>query len=594
MSMRQALGTGILLVLVALPVAGYAEERSPAEEIPAIGEASADVRDLGYFRAYPLADQGYALIREDRIDEAIPYFRRATALAPHHLPYRLQWVDLLVRKRELQEARTALEPALLSDPADPRVLAREAILVPPEPVPESVPIAQEDPVHAAVAVAPKPAPVSYCAALRALSIRNARQEMDTGYCLVKQGRPTQAITAFEAAAKRGDTAIKRQAYRQLAALHTAAGDAGSARQAGAALLQYEPEAADYYDQSLRLQQQGLNDEARALLEQAHHAAPDHQLYRISLAYAYRAAGMNAEAIPLFDAATRAEPGQTELHENYAYALKAGSHRAEAAQQFRQALPGIDDPQKHYGIRREIQQMEDKWVTVGSATYRDGVARASGTPGLQNYLDSVQYGMESVYSPDDWQHDGRRVQLYGQLFVSSDSGKANINGRSAQGALGIRATPLKDTEWYLYAARLVGVGSDALDDWQLRTTYAYTEGFDYDPTREHWPYLFLTPDIAYIVDRDELYTNVEGRYGHSIRADNWVFTPHLVGAAAHQRIRDTGSDSVEFGLGASIKYWFAETAERAPRGSSELILQWREPVGSSEDKGGPFVRLVLQY
>lgn len=580
-------------------------------ETPGLIRERTQEEGLAYYRAYPLANHGYELIRAGKTQEATPYFARATALLPDHLPYRLQWVDLLIGAGDYDAARAAIAPALTTKKEDAGVLQRLAVLdahnrTMPVAAPTPAPAAPEAPVVTKV-VTPPPvtriatsthAPRDYCMALAAMTTRTAKQDMDSGYCAAKKGRQAEAIAAFEnAASGTGDDAMKRDAYRQLASLYTAAGEDAKARAAGDALLHHQPQAEDYYYQALRLQKAGDDAAARTMLEQAYAHDKDNQLYRISLAYSYRAARMNKEALPLFDAAVKAEPARYDLHEDYAYTLKDESKRTAAAGEFRAALPGIGDAEKHYDTRREIQQLEDAWQTVGSATYRDGVARASGLPGMQDYNDTVQYGFESVYSPEDWQREGRRVQLYGQLFVSSDPGKANLNSRSTQGALGIRGTPLKETEWYVYAAKLVGIGHDAINDWQLRTTYAYTEGFDYDPNKRHWQYIFVTPDISYLVQQQEVYASIEGRYGRSVRAGNWVFTPHLVAAGAHQHSEtsDVSADGLELGVGASIKYWFDETPERAPRGSTELLLQWREPVGNiSDDKGGPFVRLVLQY
>lgn len=365
---------------------------------------------------------------------------------------------------------------------------------------------------------------------------------------------------------------------------------------GDALLQKEPTAERYYQQALRYQQVGNQSAAIAALEEATVRAPEKRLYAVSLAYAYRQADRNADAIPLFAYGLQNDD-YISARGDYAYALKNEGQREEAAQQFRLKLDEELPSDERYALRREVQQLEDNWVSVGSITYRDGVARASGAPGVQSYEDSFQYGLETVYSPDDWQRDGRRVQFYGQVFTSSDTGEFNYNADSTQGAVGVRATPLANTEWYVYAARLFAVGDDALDDWQLRTTYAYTKGFDYDPTRQSWEYLFFTPDISYLVDKEELFATVEGRYGRSYRlkeGSHWVMTPHLVTAAAHQHSPQQSRDALELGVGLSAKYWFDESEKRAPRGSAELILQWREPIAGSEDQGGPFLRFVLQY
>jgi tetratricopeptide (TPR) repeat protein len=363
---------------------------------------------------------------------------------------------------------------------------------------------------------------------------------------------------------------------------------------GAKALEISPTAENYYYQALRLQEAGQKQSAIEHLKKAHNIEPKSRLYALTLAYAYTGEKENLPAIPLFKQALGSSKYE-ESRENLAYALKEEGMRTEAAEQFRKVLKKVDDPEKHYDLRREIQQLEDNWQTLGSVTYRDGIARASGAPGVQTFDDSMQYGFETVYSPDSWQKNNRRIQLYGQVFTSSDVGKANINSDSTQGVVGGRITPFANTELYLYGARLFSIGDSALDDWQLRSTYAYTKGFDIKPYNEEWSYVFLSTDASYLVRREEVFATFEGRYGRSYRQkETWVATPHLVAAAAHQHNPNTGSDSVELGVGVSLKYWFNETKARAPRSNAEFIVQWREPVGGAEGKGSPFVRLVLQY
>lgn len=391
-----------------------------------------------------------------------------------------------------------------------------------------------------------------------------------------------------------DAAQRRQYTDEATALSGGLDDTAESILVAERILQHAPTAEGYYYQAIRRQKLGQMQAAVADLEQARRLAPDNRLYAISLAYAYRGENMNREAIPHFAYALENQE-YDHSREDYAYTLKDEGEREPAAQQFRHILPQKESPEKATGLRREIQQLEDNWQSTASLTYRDGVARAAGVPGLQNYEDSYQYGFESIYSPDSWQREGRRVQLFGQMFVSSDTGQFNWNEGSTQGALGIRATPLAETEWYVYASRLIGLGEEAIDDWQVRTTYAYTKGLDIRPYEEQWTYLFITPDISYIVDRSELYASVEARYGRSFRHhENWVATPHLVLAGAHQDTPNESNDAIEAGLGLSWKYWFAATSERAPRGSAELLLQYRAPIVATDSEAGPYIRLVLQY
>ena len=427
-------------------------------------QAQLDDTSLAYTRAYPLANRGYALIREGRHAEALVLFKRVVELLPENLEYRKQL--------ELLQAPIAI----------PSVVPQEIAL----PIPELV-------LPPAVATAKQlPLPPT----------------------------PTTQTQDYK----------RRERFYDLSAS----------------------------------------------------------------AYKHRNAGNNTQAIKDFTAALEAQDN-VKVREDYALTLKNEGMREESAAQLIQVLPAIDDADKRYAYQRDIQQLQDNWTSYGSVTFRDGLARISGIPGLQNFNDSLQYGFETIYSPDRFQRNGRRLlQFYGQAFASSNDGQFNFNADSTQGVIGVRTAPLQGVEWYLYGARLFRIGSEAIHDWQLRTTYSYTQGFDIDPNRDNWFYFFATPDISYLARREEVFASFEGRVGQSYRLHNWVLTPHFVGAAAHNRNNIDSRDSLEYGPGLSVKYWFDATNTRAHTGSADLIFQWREAVGPSEDQSGPFVRLVLQY
>lgn len=493
--------------------------------LPAYAET--DTQSLEYYRAYPLADKGYKLIREHRYERATELFERAVKVAPNNMEYRAQLVDLLVRKKDYELAARIAADGLAIAPNHQGLQARQKVVADlTAPAPEPVVVAEVVETPAAT----KP--------------------------VVKTARPV-------VAAKPAPTILPQSAV-------------------------------GYYDQALQLQRSGKEREAIPLLEEAYALEPTNDVYAVSLGYAYRNHGYDEKAVPLFQQSLKAKPNAM-VQEDMAWSMKEIGMREESAEALKGVLPTVEDKDKHYGLRREIQQLEDNWTSIGSITYRDGLARSSGIPGIQNTEESLQYGFETVYSPDSMQRHGRRLlQFYGQLFASSNEGEYDFNDETTQGAVGVRTMPIPNVEWYLYAARLFRVGSNAINDWQLRTTYSYTDGFDIDPNRDSWSYLFLTPDISYLVDRQELFASFEGRYGRSYRFNDWVLTPHIVGAAAHNQNDFDNRDSIEYGPGLSVKYWFDESEYRAATGSAELILQWREAAGPSEDESGPFIRLVLQY
>lgn len=668
---------------------------------------------LAYFRAFPLADRGYGLIRQHRYAEALPLFERAVTIMPDNLEYRVQLVNLLIRTENYTRAQEMIDVGLrqyannlnllvlervvqskLNPPAtDEEMLAlhdalrqsgnigaSEKALITDVLLPDNMPAPVDDtPAPASVVenIVQKIAAVTTakdpCSTLGTTDNLTPRENLEAGYCALSQNKLKTAEKHFVAATK-GPAQTRLQAHKQLGYLHSANGNEKAAGQSwqyvlgveddasirllltrsqrlqnqldaaeqsfaaiklsaleathhaayyneaaalndargkvseaidnGARALALNESASAHYQQALRLQKNGQFAEAVPHLQRAHTLEPNNRLYTISLAYAHQGLGQTAEAVPLFRTALSAEKSPS-AQEDFAYVLKAEGLRREAAQNFRDALPHIEDPHKAYDIKREIQQLEDRWQTVGSLYYSEGIARRSdpSLPANDEHGNSLQLGIEAVYSPDSWQKHGRRVQLYGQMFASSysntDTNRIKPNGAYNQSVFGIRATPLANVDWYVYFAKMVALGDNALNDWQLRTTYGFTQGFDYNPNDNHWHYLFLAPDVSWLTNEKQFVASVEGRAGESFRHQNWVFTPHVVAAAAHQRNKKdknnkTSNDAVEWGFGISTKYWFAQTDARAPRGSADLILQWREPIGGSENKGGPFIRLVVQY
>jgi len=364
--------------------------------------------------------------------------------------------------------------------------------------------------------------------------------------------------------------------------------------AGKELLMHLPTADNYYYQALRAQKLGYDAEAVNHLEQANTKQPENYEYINALAYAYLKEKQYQQANATFVQALALKESQA-VRKDYAYTLKEVGERTLAAEQFVALQSGTDDREELARMRREVQELDSEWTTFGSVSYRDGVFSGIDSTGSQSFNDNLQYGIETVYSPEKWQQHGRRLQLYGQVFASSESGKVNYDEDSTQGVLGVRAAPLRDVEWYVYAARLISLGDNALDDTQLRSSYSYTDGFDYNQLEDEWAYTFLGVDGSYLFKENQLFGTTEARYGRSYKVHpKWVITPHAVAAGTLLDTRTRDSQNLEAGLGVSIKAWLGQTQTKAPDKSAEFIFQWREPISSDDNKSGPFVRLVVQF
>lgn len=602
----------IFLVTTIQAAPGYADKQPPAS--------------LSYFQSFPLAHKGYVLIGKDKPLEALPYFIKAVRLMPENLDYRIQLVNLLILGRQYDAAQDAADAGLKMSPGNPSLSElREQITLEQQAMrtdKEAAPLFKQK------AICDSPQDVEMAT--------TGPMHLELAYCALRKNEISQATAHFVAASQSGNKASALQAFKQLGYIYSASKNEKLAIEAWKSALDLEQDSKTYLllAHSLRMQKQHIpsqeafqnvqksdldeetlrfyNEENTAqedmkagkkapayprtveALQEALKKDPDNVNYKLSLAYAYRAKGENQKALSFFAAGIK-ENSIARVHEDFAYTFKDESRRDEAATQLRAALPKLKDREKYLAYRREIQQLEDRWQTIVGATYRDGISRAPGAPGDQGTDSGYQYGMETVYSPPQWQKDNRRLQLYGQLFISSERGKIDMDQKSTTGVLGIRGTPLSHTEWYLYAARAIAIGENGVSDWQLRTTYGYTQGFDIKPDDQLWRYAFFSPDISYLTRKRELFATAEARYGVSVQPiKDWVITPHIVGNASYQKTPLVRRDSLEAGPGLGIKYWFAQSKERAPRGSHELLLQWRHSVSGNVNKSGPLIRYVLQY
>ncbi len=650
-----------------------------------------DRSSIEYFRAFPLADRGYSLIKQDKYVDATELFRKATKILPENVEYRIQLINLLVIQNETIEARQVVESGLEIYPNNKEFIKwkedlKEQEKIIPDKLDIATPVAdkhikivkkevqkplaaQSLPKKDMVSLSPSINKVNVFDPCKKIGITEKisyKQNLEVAYCALDKGDETNAIKHFNTVLDSQDINLQLLALKQLGFLYINSHkykeasstwekllkidksnevtlflsrslrlqeeyslslaqfnkiditdltndlhqlylneaknlsdhitDIKQAIEIGIKSLNVKRSPEQYYYQALRLQKLGDNKSAIEHLEQAYKLEPDNSLFSSTLAYAYRNEKMNSDAIDLFYQSIRSHQGIS-IREDLAYTLKDEGRRKEAANQLRHVYKEKSDPKDIYNIRRDIQQLEDDWQFFGSATYRDGIARSAGLAGVKVFDDSLQYGIEAIYSPPLLQKNGRRVQLYGQSFVSSNTGSYKLNEDSTQSAFGIRTTPLANTEWYVSLARLVGVGDDAVDDFQIRTFYSYTDGFDIKPYADDWRYSFVSTDISYTTKKEEMFATTEMRYGHSYHLDEeFVMTPHLVMAGALQDNPDINKiDAVEIGIGISLRTWFSRTDARASRGNIDLITQWREPIlGNDDNKSGLFVRLVIQY
>ncbi|MCF8878604.1 tetratricopeptide repeat protein [Hyphobacterium sp. SN044] len=327
-------------------------------------------------------------------------------------------------------------------------------------------------------------------------------------------------------------------------------------------------------------------EARRAFDAALAGDPDNVTIVLSAAYAARRGGQDARAAELFRRALRLDPSRNEVREDLGYALIAAGDRQGAAGAFRAAIDngagqGEADETHLYRLRREIEQLERSTYGYAFAGYRS--EQAIPNP-LQQGASETQIGAEAGWRPDALRDLGGGVTIYGRGYVSTEPGTFDLNEDTLQFGAGARWRPFRDHDFNVSAERLIAGGDLARDAWLLRASYGWTDGYDWNPSRDSWNYTALYADVSYIPDSPEfLSAYASARQGRRFRiADRWAVTPYVVAVAQATDDSFTTRERFEAGPGVSFSYWFDEDRYTAPRKRVDFELEYRESLAGDGD------------
>lgn len=327
-------------------------------------------------------------------------------------------------------------------------------------------------------------------------------------------------------------------------------------------------------------------EARRAFDAALAGDPDNVTIVLSAAYAARRGGQDARAAELFRRALRLDPSRNEVREDLGYALIAAGDRQGAAGAFRAAIDngagqGEADETHLYRLRREIEQLERSTYGYAFAGYRS--EQAIPNP-LQQGASETQIGAEAGWRPDALRDLGGGVTIYGRGYVSTEPGTFDLNEDTLQFGAGARWRPFRDHDFNVSAERLIAGGDLARDAWLLRASYGWTDGYDWNPSRDSWNYTALYADVSYIPDSPEfLSAYASARQGRRFRiADRWAVTPYVVAVAQATDDSFTTRERFEAGPGVSFSYWFDEDRYTAPRQRVDFELEYRESLAGDGD------------
>ncbi|KGG83272.1 NfrA family protein [Comamonas thiooxydans] len=354
-----------------------------------------------------------------------------------------------------------------------------------------------------------------------------------------------------------------------------------------------------------LLQLGLRDEAAARFAQAVSEPELQQSADPNLAYLAVRVGDDRSALSIFNRARdQSHLPDTALRDG-AYAASRLAENEQSIDYFKQAIAAAHEgrlamtPQQQYETRREVADRDRSWGINTLLGYRGIALGAAGAqPGL--YGDVAQLVSEVYWRPQKF-GDGRFWELYGgaaQTVYSRHD--VPTGGETTQGAVGVRAKPLSDHNLILAAERRVRIGSLSSNDWLLRMGYSGGMGTDLRVDVPSWNTFNMYAEVGRFIHRKQNYATFEAQAGRSFRMggsdSRLVLFPHAVLGADYnsERTASGKQSSVGAGVGVSMRFWFREDRDHAPRSYLDLSLQYRARLAGDERGKGVFLRAALVF
>jgi Tfp pilus assembly protein PilF len=532
--------------------------------------------------AYHYADRAYQSIAANQLDVAEQSARAALGKQPDSLQLNLLLLDVLTRKGQLDAARELADTLRTRFPDQPRVYAQHGFLAQKAQQPE---VAEQD----------------FAKALEG-----------TDWTPQEQRNLRLAWSDSAYAAKHVDAALQALAPLQeqpapdiqirLAQARLMVGDReGAAHAAALAGAQADDPVRQRYARALYAQatepDQGpatSPNDPRVIGQRALNEAYDH----------LRAHDDRA-ALEAFQRGFATGEGNWGHYADAAYAAKRLGDNPTAISLFHASLDHADsdgangDGDQHlsadrrFGYRREVEQMQRTWGAVLSTAYQ---ASAFGLPTNNSIL---QGGAEVYWQPPGIGYqDGRILQFFVRGYDNLYDGSSAPAGLpTAQGSVGARYKPIKDTNLVFNAERLIKVGSQSMNDTLLRIGYSTDQGIDLQVAKPRWQTWQAYGEGAYFVNAGRLIVSGEARYGHTWRldtvSDRLTVYPHIVLAGDHDN-KAVNQMALGVGPGLNFRYWFRESKYAAPASWLDFTVQFRAPLTHADRAKGLVVRAILWF
>jgi tetratricopeptide (TPR) repeat protein len=258
---------------------------------------------------------------------------------------------------------------------------------------------------------------------------------------------------------------------------------------------------------------------------------------------------------------------------------------------------VDLQQRLAGMQSEIRTLQNVFDFTVYESYRaktSGAATSTAAAAPSGGIVPSEGGLEIAYQPPGIGfRNERTLQVFGRLLWANRPDSPRIDDQSVQAGVGVRYKPLQEHQLYVSGERLAKVGSKAANDWLLRASYGWTNGFEPPVGRGDWNYTTVYADAGYFTHSRTRAFYGEARQGRSFAvARNFAVTPHIV-VDGRSQSPDPGKTSYfEGGAGVSAKLFFDESRYEGYRASAELLVQYKH--GFSRVPSGWLVTAVLRY
>lgn len=354
-----------------------------------------------------------------------------------------------------------------------------------------------------------------------------------------------------------------------------------------------------------LQQEGRPEEARERFVRAMAEAGMDTSADPDLAYLAVRVDEDATALAIFHRAHAQGRLPATSLQDAAYTASRLAENGQALGYFKEAIDAADaghlplTVRRHFETRREVSDRDRTWGFHALLGYR-GIAPGMAVSSPPLYGDVAQLLGEAYWRPQGYR-DGSFWELYGGLAQTIYSRRGGATGApTTQGALGVRAKPLRDHNLVLALERRIRIGSLSANDWLLRAGYSGGFGTDLRVDVPSWNTLHLYAEAGRFVRARQTYATFELQAGRSYRlgdaAARWVAFPHVVVGVDYNSRRSVAgyNGAAGAGVGIGLRRWFREDRHHAPRSYLDLSLQYRARLAGDERGRGVFLRAALIY